>query len=62
MIGVFTELNWTEIIEGAGVSLIFVLVPLGWRMEVHARRAKAQREQHHAEVMEAHRKIQAHLE
>ena len=65
---VSTPWDLTEIIEGTVVSLSFILAPLGWRMEIHARAARRQREAHHAEVMAVHAEhaerlklIQGHL-
>ena len=61
---VATPLDLTEVIEGAVVSLLFILIPVGWRMEVHARAARRR----HAEVMAVHAEhaerlkvIQGHL-
>lgn len=53
--------NWTEVVEGACVSLLFVVVPIGWRLEQHARRARVQREAHHDEAMAAQREVHRHL-
>jgi hypothetical protein len=61
VIALISQWNWTEVAEGTTVSVIFLLIPVLWRMRVHANRAMAQREEHHAEVMEAHRKTHEHL-
>ncbi len=61
MIAVFTSWDWTEIIEGIFTSLLFIALPIIWRMEVHATRARIQREEHHAEVMESHKAIREAL-
>lgn len=61
MILVLTSWDWTEVAEGVSVSLLFISIPLAWRMEFNHRRAQRQREHHHAEVMLAHRKVHEHL-
>jgi hypothetical protein len=42
--------DWTEVTEGIVVSLVFVLLPILWRME-----------RHHKQTMAAHRRTHEHL-
>jgi hypothetical protein len=51
---IWTAFDWTEVFEGIGVSLLFIAIPVIWRQNVHAERARKQREEHHAEVMKEH--------
>ena len=50
MIAILTAFNWTEVLEGMLVSLVFVLIPLLWRLE-----------KHHKQTMAAHKKTHDHL-
>lgn len=62
MIAATTPWNWTEVAEGTTVSVIFLLIPVLWKMRVHANRAQAQRERHHAELLEHQRAIRKAVE
>lgn len=53
--------NWYEIVEGAAtgicVSVMFVLVPIVWRLEKHRKAS----EKRHEEIMDMHRQTHKHL-
>lgn len=38
--------NWTEVAEGSVVSLVFVLLPLLWRVEKHHKAAMRAHDRH----------------
>jgi hypothetical protein len=72
MLALTSPWDWTEIIEGTIVSLLFVLAPVLWRVEKHHRelRAHAQHqsmlaeEQHYAvhHPGQLHPRVQARLD
>lgn len=53
----WNDWNWTEVLEGTFVSLIFVVIPLLIRIEKHNNSAKVR----HKEVMDAHKDHEKHL-
>jgi hypothetical protein len=55
--GVFSEWDWSEVIEGITVSVLFIAAPVIWRLEKHHRRA----EERHTEVMAAHKATHDHF-
>jgi hypothetical protein len=62
MIAIVTPFDWTEIIEGIIVSVLFILIPVVWRLEKHHNQAMAQHEKHHGELMREHRATRKAIE
>lgn len=44
--------NWTEVLEGTFVSLLFVLAPILWRVEKHHRTSQQRHDEHDAHFKE----------